>query len=251
MTITHRASTGLAAGTTTTGAVFTLPTGHTTDDLLIAWLGIKAYTVDVSSGTLTTDYTSRGNVTSGTVANGVGVGSTRARAYTRTHDGSEAAPACTLSAAPSPSMKAMSAYSKTEAGAWGIASATGKDNSASGTSVSIASDSTIDLAVGDVLVICVSLPDDTATMATSLAISASGITFGTITERLPTNGTTTGNDGAMHVFEAEVTAGSGTVTVTLSGTNTNSGESEAAAVFVRLREPAPPAGVTDYWGAAA
>ena len=251
MTISHRASTGLAAGTTNTGGAFVLPTGHTANDILLAWLAHRPYTLTVSSGTITTDYTSLGSVESGTVANGVGVGSTKTYAYHRTHDGSETAPTCTLSSTPSPSMKAMSAYSKTEAGAWGIASATGKDNSASGTSVSIASDSTIDLAVGDVLVIGVSLPDDTATMATSLAISASGITFGTITERLPTNGTTSGNDGAMHVFEATVTAGSGTVTVTLSGTNTNSGESEAAAIFVRLREPAPPAGVTDYWGAAA
>lgn len=237
MAITHRASSGIAAGTTTTGGAFTLPTGHTADDLLLAWLGCKPYTVNVSSGTLTTDYTALGNITSGTVANGVGVGSTRTWAYHRTHDGSETAPDCTLSAAPSPSMKAMSAYSKTEAGAWDIASATGADTSASGTSVSIASGTTIDLAVGDVLLVAVTLPDDTATMATSLALTASGITFGTITERLPTNGTTSGNDAIMHVFEAEVTAGSGTVTVTLSGTNTNSGESEASAVFVRLREP--------------
>lgn len=236
MTISHRASSGLSAGTTTTGGSFTLPTGHTTDDLLLAWLGVKAYTVGIASGTLTTDYTARGNITSGTVVNGVGVGSTRSWAYSRTHTGTESAPACTLDAAPSPSMKSMSAYSKTVAGAWDIATATGADTNAAGSGLSIVS-GTIALKPGDVLLVHVVGPDDTAIPVTP-AVSATGITFGTPVQRLTTTGTTSGNDGVQTVWEIPVTAGTGTVAVTFSSTLTNSGESEAAANFIRLREPA-------------
>ena len=43
---------------------------------------------------------------------------------------------------------------------------------------------------------------------------ATGITFGTITRRTSGAGVTTGNDGNVELFDAEVTAGTATVAVT-------------------------------------
>lgn len=249
MTISHRATTGIAGGTTT-GLSFTMPTGHTLDDLLITWIGAKPYSCTIASGTILTDYTDRGSKTSGTTANGVGVGSTWAHARTRTHDGAESVPSATLNATPSPRMSGMSAYSKTNPGAWDIFSTTGADTNPAGAGLTITSDAAIPLQPGDVLLIQVVAPDDTAVPTANWDIAATGITFSSFVQRMVTLGTTSGNDGAMYIIEAVVGTGSGTVTVTYLDTLTNSGEAEAAAVFIRLREPAA-VQVTDYWGSAA
>lgn len=248
MTITHRNTTG-AAGGTTTGLSFTMPTGHALDDLLIAWAGGKPYNLSISAGTILTDYTDRGSKTSGTTANGVGVGSCWVHARTRTHDGSETVPSATLSATPSPRLSGMSAFSKTNPGPWDIQSTGGADVSASGTALSITSDSAIDLKPGDVLVICIVAPDDTA-LPVSGALSAAGINFSGGIAAFTTQGTTSGNDAAIYLVAVTVTSGTATVNVTYTDTLANSGESEAAAIFLRLREPAA-VHADDYWGAAA
>lgn len=247
MTISHRNTTGNASGTTT-GLSFTMPTGHALDDLLITWIGAKPYSCTVSAGTILTDYTLLASATSGTVANGVGVGSTFAQARYRVHDGSETVPSATLSATPSPRLSAMSAYSKTNPGAWNIQSSGGFDGTPSGSSLQVISSGNLDCAVGDTVLVMVVGPDDTAVPLTP-TLSGIVAAFSAGVQRIPTVGTTAGNDGVLTVWEFTcTTAGSGTLT--FASTLANSGEAEAAGVFIRLREPAAVA-VTDYWGSAA
>lgn len=248
MTITHRATTGIAGGTTT-GLSFTMPTGHALDDLLVTWCGAKPYNLNIASGTILADYTDRGSKTNGVVANGVGVGSVWAHARTRTHDGTESVPSATLSTTPSPRMSGMSAFYKTNPGAWDIVSTTGSDNIATGTQRLINTDAAINIAPGDKILILIVGPDDTATGGTR-TLTASGFTFSAPTNIMPTSGTTAGNDGVMLVIEANVLTGSGTTTLTYEDVLANSDESNAAAIFIRLREPAA-VQVTDYWGSAA
>lgn len=241
MTISFRAANGIGSGTTTTLGLV-LPTGAVAGDMLIAFYGGKPYTVDVTSGTFLTDYTLAGNITDGTAANAVDGGSVRAHARYREMQSGDVAPTGTLSAAPSPRMNGMLAYQKTVGGAWNVATSTGFDSAATGTTRSITS-GTLDLAVGDVVIVVVVSPSDSTT-GTSRSLTGTGLTFSAPTNRNTTSGTTSGNDGSIVALESTVTAGSGTVALTYADTVTT-GISNASAVFIRLREPAA---ITEYWG---
>lgn len=130
---------------------------------------------------------------------------------------------------------------KSHAGSTSWAVATGKDTSAGNVSVTTG---TIDLAPGDVLVWVMSIPTDVTTPAqfSAHAISATGITFDTVTERLEID-STQGNDQGGFVCSTTVLSGSGTVactiTATAGGTTTNV---RGPLILLRAR---PPAAITN------
>lgn len=94
----------------------------------------------------------------------------------------------------------------------------------------------IDVAAGDMIVIGTGKNSD-QDLTHSYAISASGITFGAISQTSVPSGTTQGDDCASHIAYARVTSGSGTVPLSITITMTGSAGSTAGVVSVlRLRE---------------
>jgi hypothetical protein len=221
------------AGGTITGFSFTHPTGSAIDDALIAIFGAKDYTRDVSSGTFLSNYTLLGNVTDGTVANGLDVGSVRNHTRYRIMQSGDTAPSVSTNSGPSPRMSAMLSY--TRAGtAWDIAAETGTDGTATGTSISITAGADPGYEAGDVVIVTLTVPTNDATLS-SEAITVPGCTLGTVNQRLSNTVTSAGNDGGMYAYEAEVSSGTSSGAPSFSAT-TATDFSSGSAVFIRLRE---------------
>ncbi len=237
MTISQRTATGLTASTDSAppydNVTYTLPTGHTTNDLLMAFYGAKDR--QATAGTPST-YTANSGGTNGTTASGVDLGSVYSNVFTKVHSGSESNPSSTVAYITTPAMVAMQAFYSSVAGtAWSVTSTYGDDADATGTTSSCVGSATLDFAVGDVIVVQFTSNNDRSAISAG-TVSASGITFGTFTQELSTAVTNAGNDGQMSVWTATVTAGSGTTTPTFTGTMT-SGFSSGRAIFLRIREP--------------
>jgi hypothetical protein len=241
VTISFRAAAGLTAGIDTS-APWTLPTGHTLDDFLLAVYGGKQYDASVTSGTFTTDYASLTDHANGTTVTGNGTGSLRLQCAWRQHDGSESAPAGTVSATPSIRMTSMAAFSKTTAGTWDVAATDGDDTTATSTTISSTGGS-LSFAPGDMLVWICAGPDDFTISGSSMTVP--GCTLSGLTNALGTTTTTTGDDGMMRIYYATISTGTVSAAPTFSAATSagGSGNSTVAATFIRLREPsvtAPP-----------
>lgn len=139
--------------------------------------------------------------------------------------------------APTGQLGIMARYTKTAASWAAAATGSGTDNT-HGTDRSITT-GTIDLAPGDMVVIAVAVDTNTASTITSPTLTASGITFGTVTQRTSGAGDTIGEHGNVELFDALVTAGSGTVAATFAFTTATT--QCGPVVVTRLREGALPA----------
>src|SRR5512133_2022459 len=102
MAIVYRTAT--QTETITTAVSWTLPTGHSADDLLLAAYGGKPYTATMAT---LTGYTAQGAGANGTSNSGNGTGSCYVKAWTKTHTGSESNPSGTLAAAGTPMLNGM------------------------------------------------------------------------------------------------------------------------------------------------
>ena len=126
-------------------------------------------------------------------------------------------------------------YSRSGGSGWDVATAYGSQGTAS-SSWSITTGS-LDLAAGDVVVVFIGKNCDIDPTHSSHGLSASGITFGSFTNRGGPTHTTQGDDCGYQIGDFEVTAGSGTVactfTMSLSGT---AGMASGGVMLVRLRE---------------
>ncbi|MBE7419847.1 MAG: hypothetical protein HS128_19245 [Ideonella sp.] len=137
----------------------------------------------------------------------------------------------------------ISRFTKSQATySWDVVAQGGND-STSGTGFSAAT-SAIDWAVGDATLVAVGQRVDSATQS-SQSLTASGITFGTRTNRAST-AVTTGNDH-RHVVDtfAAITAGSGSAAPTWA--YTASASVSGGVVIVRLREVAPAEAARVTW----
>lgn len=242
MAISYVNQTSLNSGIgTDANLAYLIPSGSAGNDLMFAVASVKPYTLDISSGTVLTDYTEISDHTNGSVANGDGVGSVRQFVSYRVHDGSESNPTGTLSAAPSPRMSTVSVW-RNATGVWDVEAQDGPDTDESGTDVSCTAASTMDIASGDEVLVILSGGDNLS--LASVALSIPGCTLGTLTLINSTNTTTTGNDGWIRFYRVSITAGSASGAPVFTATTT-SGKSAAAATFIRMRELA--AG-TGYFG---
>lgn len=237
MTISQRTATGLTASSDTTSPydtlTYTLPTGHSASDFLIAFYGGKPF--GTVPGT-PSEYSARSGGANGSTASGADTGSVYSVAFTKVHDGSESNPTSSMSGTTTPAMVAMHAlYSSASGTAWSVASTYGDDSTTTGTTVSCAGAASLDFAVGDMLVVCFASNNDRAAISGG-TVSASGITFGTFTQQLGTTTTGTSDDGQLSIWTATVASGSGTVTPTFTATSQNN-YSSGRAIFLRVREP--------------
>lgn len=165
---------------------------------------------------------------------GVDSGTMYCTVFVRVADGSESGSVTLTMASSNAGVARILQYSKTT-GTWGYALVNGADNSA-GTSWSVTGGSDPGIAGGDFMVVGSAINGNVASF-TSQALSATGVTFGTMTERNDA-GFTTGDDCAWVITEHEVTSGTSSAApvYTMTG-NTTSGNCPAGAtVVVRLRE---------------
>lgn len=231
-------ATGITASSDTTSPFanlsYTLPTGHTTNDLLIAFYGGKPYNTVPSTPA---DYTAQSGGANGSTGMGAGTGSVYAVAFTKIHDGSESNPASTFSAQYSPGIRAMvKATDSSGLGTWLVASCKGSDATATSTTFSATGDATLALQPGDWLV-ALYVHNDDSSSSSSFALSVPGCTLDTVTQRLTgTLTTATGNDGRMYVVTAEVLSGTASGAPTATCT-TGSGDSDGQVVFLLVRPP--------------
>lgn len=233
MAIAHVATgartTGNAGTTTTTIARPT--SGNTAKNITLVGLAIKPET---ATTTAETGWWLIANGTGGTGTSALDTGPTRIATHYQTLVGGETG-SVTFDQANTPNSVAscMITYSKATGGAWGIATTTGDDNT-HGTGRT-ATGAAISLQSGDMIVAFVASDTDATTAYTSPTFSATGMTFGTVTERLGAGGVSQNNDCGITIFEAAITAGTeATVapTLTLSGGPSSCGP----IAFIRLRE---------------
>lgn len=237
MAVTFRTLTGYSAAADTAAPfaslTYTLPTGHTTNDLLVAFYAGKPY--NTVPGT-PTDYTARSGAADGTTAMGNGTGSTYSVAFTKEHTGSESNPSSTFSAQYSPGMTAMlAATSDAGVSGWTVTSTDGSDTTATGTGFSATGGATLTLTTGDYVIVMAGGPDNGATPS-SITISVPGCTLDTVVVHGTPLSTATGNDGWMYVATALVLSGTSSGAPTTTAT-VGSGDSSGHAVFLAVTEP--------------
>lgn len=212
-------------------------------DLLLSLAGGKPYTTTITSTNIQVVVLPKS--TSGTVANGNGTGSVYSVALYRvatstantghnvTNDGSA-----------SPFMALTARFAKSIPGAqWSIAGFTLADTDETGTTVSATGAVQAGaIKSGDWVVVSAVLKDDAYNheQGAGRSVSIPGCTVGAITW-LPLQTTSTGNDGAMYLGYAQITAGTSTAgDATYAATSSVSGAAATAVSLVRLREVVPP-----------
>lgn len=164
---------------------------------------------------------------------GAGTGPRRVTFLTRVLLGSETAPTVSIPTGGAGSVIAARIFtlSRSAGTGWRWAAAFAEDTS-SGTGFSAASATALTWAAGDFAVIGYGIPLSTATFSAE-AITATGITFGTITERAD-DSITSGNDARGVTATGAVSSGSGTQASTLAATLSSA--STGAAGVLRVRE---------------
>lgn len=233
MTISY-SSISSAAQAGTTSVLFRYPATLASGDLVLWGVVNKYPTNGPASPTGFTQTTQQVLGDSG--APGVDVGDTYCTVFQKVSDGTEDALTETVNITSGNAATSRSvSYARTAGTGWLVASTFGEQGTASN-SWSFTTGS-IDLAANDVLVLFVAQNGDVDLTHSAHSLTASGITFGSFTQRQAATGTTQGDDLAMAIWEVPVTAGSGTVTMSFSMTLSGSaGTSAGGVVFVRLRE---------------
>jgi hypothetical protein len=163
---------------------------------------------------------------------GSGTGPRRLTWFTRVLLGSDATPTTELPTGTGSVIAGrILALSRSAGTGWRWATAFGADTS-SGTSFSAACTETPTWAAGDFAVLGYALPVSTASLTVE-AVTATGITFGSVTERADDQ-VTSGNAGRLGAATCAVSSGSGTQAPTV--TATLAAASTGAAGVLRVRE---------------
>ncbi len=222
-------------------------------NLLAVIIGSKPTTRTTSPPAGLFDSGDHGTATGGTGSAGSDTGDMRMYFWTREADGTEpATSSLAWTGNPSPAIQSMLEFSKTNSGAWSIASAFGADNTQStGTAaINIAAGSDPGYQAGDVIVIAYVSPTDAGTY-TNPAITIPGCTVSNLAG-LVDYSTATGNDGHLFIWSASVMAGTSTAAPQFQCDVDTLNASAGVALFARLREPngaAPASDALVYDGA--
>ncbi|MFF0597928.1 hypothetical protein [Streptomyces antibioticus] len=178
-------------------------------------------------------WTFAGSASGGGGAFGAAAGPRRLTFFVRELVASDTAPTVSIPTGGTGSTIAARIYSFTRSAGtgWRWAYAFGEDTS-SGTGFSAASSTALTWVAGDTAVIGYGIPLSTASFSAE-AITASGITFGTITERAD-DAITAGHDSRFVTATGAVSSGSGTQAPTLAATLSSA--STGVAGVLRLRE---------------
>lgn len=209
-----------------------LPTGHVTNDLLLLGAGVKDFATTMQCNA----FIATSTITNGTTGQGLDVGSMRCSAWYKVDDGAEAAPGIIYSAAYNPTMAwILGLHSTVVADTWVVTNTTATDADAASTTFSATGAATLGFNTGDWVVVFAACKTDGAAM-TSGAITATGATFGSLTEQISDNISTIGNDGAFYCWTGEVSAGPATAAPVFTATMA-SGLSDGSCIILRIQEP--------------
>ena len=216
------------AGTITT-AVARPVTGNVAGNITLVGRTIKPST---ATGSVESGWTQQINVTGGTGTAAIDAGTTRLVVDYQILAGGESG-SVTFDQTTSPDSVAscMITYSKSS-GTWEIVSTTGDDNT-HGTGRT-ATGAAINLQVDDRLIAFVASCTDATTAYTSPAFTATGMTFGTVTQQLPAGGVSQGFDSGIAIIDALIIAGTA-ASVAPTFTCTGGPSSCGAVGFIRLR----------------
>lgn len=163
---------------------------------------------------------------------GSGAGPRRITWFARVLIGSDIAPTTTLATGTGEVLAArIHVLSRSAGTGWRWAASSSEDTS-SGTGFSVAATAALTWAVGDFALVGYALPVGTAALSAE-AVTATGITFGTVTERADDQ-VTSGNAGRLAAATASVTAGTGTQAPTLAATASTA--TTGVASVLRIRE---------------
>ena len=224
-----------AIGTGANGGTSVLPsypTGITAGALLVLCVssgGTASPTPSTPSG-----WTAQGSYVTTDGTYGIDTGPRRVTVFTKIADGTETGTLSVTITGGDSCRGSIMRVSKGQASyAWDVA-ATGGNYSAAGTAVSVAGGA-IDFAPGDLVIISNCQRVDTATQSAQ-QLAASGITFGTRTNRASV-AVTTGNDHRHVIDSLPVTTGTASVAPTWS--YTASAACSAAVHVLRIREVPP------------
>lgn len=231
MTISYR-SISASSGSGITSTTYRYPATLESGDLVL-WFCVNKYTP--SEPSVPAGHTLVLQVEGGDGTPGPDTGDVLASWYSKVSDGTEegATEAITVSGGNSVSSRSV-AFARDAGTSWDVAATSAEQTSAANTWT--LTTGSIDLVAGDMLVIGVAKNSD-QDLTHSYSLSASGITFGSVTSAHTPSGTTNGDDVAYHIAYVPVTAGSGTVpvdvTVTMSG---SAGSTAGVVTLLRLRE---------------
>lgn len=176
-----------------------------------------------------------GQASGGEGSAGIDAGTVYVTVFSRIADGTESGAVSVSIPSGNSSAGAVLCYQK-GSGTWDFAATNGSDNSGNSTSWSITGAADPGVTAGDMLIALNAINSDGQTFS-SQAMSQSGITFGTATERVDA-GTNQGDDvGGMisdHVVSSGTSSGVPTYTATASASATN--RPAGACVILRIRE---------------
>ncbi|SHI68578.1 hypothetical protein [Streptomyces sp. 3214.6] len=162
---------------------------------------------------------------------GSGTGPRRLTWFARVLIGSDAAPTTTLPTGTGELLAGrIHVLSRSAGTGWRWASSSGEDTS-SGTGFSVVGATALTWTTGDFALIGYALPVSTAALSAE-AITATGITFGTVTERADDQ-ITSGNAGRLGAATGSVTAGTGAQAPTLAATASTATTGVAGVLRVR------------------
>jgi hypothetical protein len=214
-----------------------MPAGLAAGDLMILLVSSKAATPPTLTTPSGWTAPSNNTTTGGAGAAGVDTGPNRITLCYREWQSGDAAPTIDLSAAGSPTQAVILAFTKSAGETWDAPiCAVASDTSGSTTSYDpAASGTTIALASGDWLGVADAINGDAGTPTVPGTLTATGITFGTVVNRL-NDGTNSGNDGRLIVDTAPYSSGTASAgpdrSVAYSGANASMA---GCSVFWRLR----------------
>ncbi|MEH0547282.1 hypothetical protein QA802_30615 [Streptomyces sp. B21-105] len=197
-TITPALPAGAAAGQL---AVLVVVSGHT----------------DGSTPSTPSGWTNAGSLSGGGGTFGAGTGPRRVTFFVRELVGGDAAPTTAIPSGSAGSHIAgrIISLSRSAGTGWRWGAAAGEDTS-SGTGFSAVSSTSLTWAAGDVAVLGYGLASSSASVSAE-AIAATGITYGTVTERVD-DSIATGHTARLAVATGSVSSGSGTQAATVSAT---------------------------------
>lgn len=221
--------TGTATGTGTTSVTPATPGTMNDGNIVLIFVFNKPNT---STPATPTDWTLVGTGTGGTGIQGIDTGQTRITVFSRVKTTAwSTMPAISIASNSSATAQAF-VYSNATS-QWDVAFTTGSDSTAANTAVSVTGAANPGITAGDMVVVGFTGPSDGITYSAQ-GITATGVTFGTTTERSEP-ATTQGNDLGGYVSETLVSSGTASAapvaTATASTTN-----SYGVGGIVRLRE---------------
>ncbi len=230
MAVSHGASGAASSGTTSLTLAY--PAGITAGQKLFCWVANKYPTNGPS--TPAGGWNLLAQATGGAGASGIDSGNVYCTVFEKTADGTESGNLSVTVTSGNSSHGGISRYSSDNGTFETLSSTTAADNS-SGTGWSVTGAAGIDIANTDLVLVFEAFNRDGLGATSAEALTASGATFGSFTQR---NGTQSnaGDDAGGHLWEYTCTSGSSSSAPT--NACTHSAACAGAAVFVRLRSGA-------------